>query len=69
MKVQENDDQKDPIPMMAEELLALQRHARERARMLAGEGPAGAQDQDAREEMATSDNDPEATGMDQKATS
>ena len=69
MKVPENDDQKDPIPMMAEELLALQRHARERARMLAGEGPAGAQDQDAREEMATSDNDPEATGMDQKATS
>ena len=69
MKVPENDDQKDPIPMMAEELLALQRHARERARMLAGEGPAGAQDQDVSERMATSDNDPEATGMDQKATS
>ena len=69
MKVPENDDQKDPIPMMAEELLALQRHARDRARMLAGEGPAGGQDQDACEEMATSDNDPEATGMDQKATS
>lgn len=69
MKVPENDDQKDPIPMMAEELLALQRHARERARMLAGEGPAGGTDEDAREKMATSDNDPEATGMDQKATS
>ena len=69
MKVQENDDQKDPIPMMAEELLALQRHARERARMLAGEGPAGAQDQDVGERMSTNDNDPAVSGMDQKATS